>query len=148
MGIFAPLVLIDFVAIDDMEKILKIPPQAISSIELVNEPYVKGDITYGGIVNILSKKNDFAGIDLPSSGVFINFSFLSPDCIDTGQQEASGLPDARNTVYWNPTLKLDGRNTTEILIPTSDTPGRYSVLLRGISNSGETDTWYTTFLVR
>ena len=148
MSIFDPLVLVDYVAIDDMEKVLKIPPQLLSRIELVNEPYVKGDITYGGIVNILSKKNDFAGIDLPSSGVFINFSFINTGGCETMQQEATGFPDARNTIYWNPNLRLDSRNQTDILITTPDTPGQYLVYLRGITRSGEINTWSTNFEVR
>ncbi len=76
MSIYDPLMLVDWVAVDDIEKILAMSPLDIDRIELVNTPYVKGNITYGGIISFVSKKNDFAGIDLPTSGTFVNYSFL------------------------------------------------------------------------
>ena len=41
-----------------------------------------GNITYGGIISFVSRKNNFAGIDLPKSGTFISYSFLE-DCTET-----------------------------------------------------------------
>ncbi|MBC8315035.1 MAG: hypothetical protein ISR57_07155 [Bacteroidales bacterium] len=76
MSIYDPLVLVDWVAVFDIDKILAMSPLYIERIELVNSPYVKGNITYGGIISFVSKKNDFAGIDLPASGTFVNYSFL------------------------------------------------------------------------
>jgi hypothetical protein len=149
MAIYHPLVLLDWVAIDDIEKILKIPPQSILRIEMVNAPYVKGSNTYGGVLNFISRKNDFAGIDLPSSGSFINFDFLcASECVGEPHKTAVNWPDARNTIYWNPKLKLNNISPTEISIGTPDTPGSYSVILRGMKDSGETDYWRTTFEVR
>jgi hypothetical protein len=148
MGIFDPLVLVDWVAVNDMESILRIPPQSISRIEFVNAPYVKGDIIYGGIVNFISKKNDFAGIDLPSAGSFINFDFLAPaSCNALQNMIPESWPDSRNTIYWNPDLKIENGSSVEISITTPDTPGRYAIMLRGINQSGETDFWHTSFVV-
>ena len=75
MAIYDPLVMIDWVAVSDNESILGTPTQSISRIELVNAPYIKGDMIYGGIISIISKKGDFAGIDLPRNGIFINYKF-------------------------------------------------------------------------
>lgn len=150
MSIYDPLVLVDWVAVDTMDKILRMSPRDIERIELVDAPYVKGDITYGGIVSFVSKKNDFAGIDLPNSGTFVNYQFLAPchDSIPTGIPTgfASGFPsgplpattpDARNTVFWDPSLRTDEQGNAAVTFTLPDTPGDYKILLRAVNRRGE-----------
>jgi hypothetical protein len=136
---FDPLTLVDLVAIDDPSKVLAISPANISRIEVVNRIYVKGDQTYGGIINIITKNGDFGGIDLPSSGVFINYGFLAdsshyPGIYPTMQHS----PDTRNTLYWEPKFVLNKSNTAKVTFTTSDTPGKYLIILNGINSKGET----------
>jgi hypothetical protein len=145
---FEPLILVDMVAINDPSKILAIPPTSISRIEVVNELYVKGDLTYGGIINIITKRGDFAGIDLPSSGIFINYGFLANSNQYPGTYPIlPHSPDTRNTLYWNPRFVLDKGNTTKVSFTTSDTPGRYLVILNGTNLKGETFRQTATFEV-
>jgi hypothetical protein len=149
MSIYDPLVMIDWVAVNDMEKVMAISPLSVSRIELVNAPYVKGDITYGGIVSIISRRNDFAGIDLPSSGVFINYSFLPTDAYGDIPQEFNLLtPDCRNTLYWNPRLNLDKDGKSVLIIRTPDTPGTYGIFLHSMTKQGEVSTSSRNFEVR
>jgi len=154
VDLYEPLVLLDMIAIDDVNKILSIPPQKISCIEIVNEAYVKGDFTYGGIISVITKNNDFGGIDLPSSGVFLDYYFLT-DCKNSNLAGSlsSKIPDARNTLYWNPNFSLIApkgatTKTGEIAFNTSDNPGRYTILLRGITSKGEIVTCKKTFTVK
>jgi len=135
---FDPLVLVDLVAIDDPEKILAVNPQNFLRIELVNALYVKGDQIYGGIVNFISRKGDFAGIDLPSSGVFLNYEFLN-DTSDTYLPQLKMIhdnhtPDIRNTLFWEP--HLYPAKSTKILITAPDTPGKYVIVINGINDQG------------
>ena len=138
MTIYDPLVLVDWVAIDDIDRVLALQPKALDRIELVNAPYIKGNITYGGIISFVSKKNDFAGIDLPSSGTFINYQFLE-DCslINSMEPLPANLPDSRNTVYWDPDVKISDKGPTGISFTAPDTPGKYIILLRSLTPSGE-----------
>jgi hypothetical protein len=138
MLLYDPLVLVDWVAVEDMDKILAMSPQEIDRIELLNFPYIKGNITNGGIISFISKKNDFAGIDLPTSGTFINYGFLEPDRkpLPQGPYPAN-IPDSRNTVYWNPDMQVTGDGKTEFAFYAPDTPGRYVMLLQSISKTGE-----------
>jgi hypothetical protein len=138
MTIYDPLVLIDWVAVNDAEKILAMLPRAIDRIELVNAPYIKGNITYGGIISFISRKNDFAGIDLPTSGTFINYKFLD-DCslIIPASAPLKNIPDSRNTLYWNPDIQTDDKGSAEISFTAPDTPGEYIILLQGINHRGE-----------
>jgi hypothetical protein len=138
MLIYDPLLLVDWVAVNDIEKILAMSPLEIERIELMDSPYVKGNITYGGIISFVSKKNNFAGIDLPTSGTFVNYGFLE-DCTENIPSGPSprNIPDSRNTVYWNPAVQINDDGTAGISFRAPDTPGNYYILLRGISLTGE-----------
>jgi len=138
MSTYDPLMLVDWVAVNNIEKILAMPPGEIERIEFVDSPYVKGNITYGGIISFVSKKNNFAGIDLPKSGTFVNYRFLEkcteripPDLLP------GNVPDSRNTVYWNPAVQTHDDGTAGISFTAPDTPGKYYILLRGMSLTGE-----------
>jgi len=135
---YDPLILVDMVAIADPSKVLAIPPVNISRIEVVNMLYVKGDQTYGGIINIISKHNDFAGIDLPSSGVFINYGFLADNSHYPGNyQFPQHQPDTRNTLYWEPQLKQNKGKSSKVSFTVSGTPGKYLIVLNGINSEGK-----------
>ncbi|HNW53410.1 MAG TPA: hypothetical protein PKN21_04025, partial [Bacteroidales bacterium] len=93
VSLYEPLVMVDYVAVDEPAKVLAASPQNISRIEVVKDDYIKGGQTYGGVVSIISKKADFAGIDLPSAGIFINFNFLSENsCKPSGYDNNAGHP--------------------------------------------------------
>jgi hypothetical protein len=137
MSIYEPLMLVDWVAVNDIDKILAMSPLDIQRVELVNSPYVKGSVTYGGIVSFVSRKNDFAGIDLPTSGTFVNYMFLDA-AADTlpDIQPRDHKPDSRNTVYWNPDVRINNDGTSAISFQAPDTPGNYLILLRAMNASG------------
>jgi hypothetical protein len=138
MMVFDPLILVDWVVVTETDKILDLSPQKISRIEIVNKPYVKGNLTYGGIISILSRDGDFAGIDLPASGVFINYGFLAHDRIENlNYPVAKHLPDSRNTLFWEPDIALDSLDAGNISFITADTPGDFLIILRGIGRQGE-----------
>ena len=135
-----PLVLVDGVAIDNPEKILALSPTNISRIEIVNIPYKIGDMKYSSVVNIVSKKGDFAGIDLPSSGIFLNYAFLHNNCrCDIVVPKSPNQPDARNTLYWNPDVQLNTtyENQIHFSFRTADTPGKYAIVLQGVKSDGK-----------
>lgn len=138
LSFYDPLVLVDWVAVDEPSKILAISPQNVSRIEVVNEDYVKGGQTYGGIISIISKKGNFAGVDLPSTGIFINYRFLSENqCLTLADKIPATVPDARNTILWEPELKIPENQPEKIIFTAPDTPGKYSVILEGTTLKGE-----------
>ena len=138
LSFYDPLVLVDWVAVDEPAKILAVSPLNISRIEVVNEDYLKGGQTYGGIISIISKKGDFAGIDLPSTGIFINYRFLAENqCLENVNQLLAAQPDARNTILWEPSLNIPKSQPEKIIFKAPDTPGKYSVVLEGITVDGE-----------
>lgn len=149
LEIYKPLVLLDLVAIENPDKVLALSPQNIEYIEVVNSPYIKGDIIYGGIISFFSKKGDFAGIDLPSSGLFLDFNFLG-NGYDSPKRNVlkENQPDSRNTIVWNTGVALDKSNSYEQTFLTPDSPGRYTLLLRGITKYGKTFSCKKSILVK
>jgi hypothetical protein len=135
---FDPLLLVDLVAVDDPARILEVSPSKISRIEVVNQLYVKGDETFGGIISIISRDGDFAGIDLPESGIFINYGFLAGYGNPVPHASLTeNYPDTRNTLFWDPDLKLDNDLSAKISMTVSDMTGRFLIILNGVSAEGE-----------
>lgn len=138
LAIHDPLVLVDMVPIFDIDRVLEIQPDKIERIEMVTVPYVRGDIVFGGIVSLFSKKGDLAGIVLPSVGRFITYGMLSRDFSNTTfDSQNPRIPDLRNCLYWNPDLKLKGSEPAKISFNTGDSAGDFLIVVRGMDKSGK-----------
>lgn len=141
LSIYKPLLMVDLVPVNNIENILEISPKNISRIEVITSPYIKGNVTYGGIINIVSVKNDLAGIKLPESGIFLNYLFFEEETsIDDSYNipSLSNIPDSRNTLFWNPNLEFDFINSTNFSFTTSDVHGKYIIKVMGTTKNGET----------
>jgi hypothetical protein len=138
LNIYQPLVMIDGVAIFDVEAILAVSPRLIDRVEIVNAPYIRGNVTFGGIVSLISRNNDLGYIDLPSSGLLVNYQMLDLplDGTKLSAPKNQRLPDVRNTLYWNPGLNLKPDETLGFSFSTSDASGDYEILIRGTDGSG------------
>lgn len=148
LSFYDPLVLVDWVAVDETDKILAVAPQNISRIEIVNQAYVKGEITYGGIISIISKKGDFAGIDLPSTGIFINYRFLADDQCQVNNPHTGIYPDSRNTLLWKPSVILQNDAAITFVLTAPETPGRYSIVMEGVKTNGQRFSTNSVFEVK
>jgi hypothetical protein len=145
--IYKPLVLMDMISVYDIDAILSVSSKQISHIDIINETYVKGNITYGGIVSIFSKNNDFAGIDLPRSGIFIKYDFLSGSLPEDGDPGDGHFPDVRNTLFWDGNLRFKNDAPEEIFFLAGPSRGQYDIVLQGILKNGERFTQIATFSV-
>jgi len=136
---FSPLVMLDGVAIFDMETVLAVSPRSVDRFEIINEPYIKGNVTFGGIINIVTRAGDLGSIDLPSSGSLVRYMLFSKNPVEVrgGQAVESRIPDVRNTIYWNPKLQLNPNQSQEISFFTSDIKGEYEVVILGSDASGK-----------
>ena len=138
LALYDPLIMVDLVPINNIDDILKASPKDISRIEIVAAPYILGNIIYGGIMNIISRRNDIAGIKLPKTGIFLNYTFFKDEKDAKFKiSDSRNIPDARNTLYWNSDLKFDNSNTANISFRTSDMKANYTIYVTGISKSGK-----------
>ena len=138
---YPPLLLVDHLPVFDLEKLLLMSPKKIRRVEVLNEIYILGKITYGGIINIITRKGDLAGIDLPDNSFFFDFtSFLPQDeqafPRHEDQEFDSENPDYRNCLYWAPEIGIDPGQKVELDFFTSDNSGDYVLLIRGVGEDG------------
>ena len=144
-----PLIMIDYVAVNDLDEILKISPKSINRVEVVNQYYQLGDISFGGIINFISNNDDFGGFNFAKSSMVINYSFLN-ECAAAPSNiidAALAIPDARTTLYWNAKPSItDGDINVEFT--SSDVAETYSVVVKGIKNNGDKFYFTKEFIVK
>ncbi|MCH7658893.1 MAG: hypothetical protein IIB05_11325, partial [Bacteroidetes bacterium] len=141
LAIYKPLVLLDHVPVIDVETILSLSPETIDHIDIINATYIRGYIHFGGIINIISREGDMAGIDIPRNSRLFNFKTFEPqqeiefpDYSTNTNNEM--IPDFRNCLFWIPNIKMDRGEKNSFNFYTSDNQGEYAVVIHGITAEG------------
>ena len=153
LALYRPLVLLDQVPVTDLESILKVTPSKIEHIDIINASYIRGNIQYGGIISIYTRKGDLAGIDLPLNSFFFEMKFFNPASetkypIYEDSRGNTRIPDIRNTLYWNADLKTENQDVINLSFYTSDIRGKYTILVHGVTTDGEILEGETSFMVK
>jgi hypothetical protein len=63
-------------------------------------------------------------------------SFISPD-YSSAEMKSSPIPDFRNTLYWNPSIRPDKEGKIRVEFWTSDVVSDYEINLQGITSEGK-----------
>ena len=116
-------------------------PKRIKRVDVLNEIYIIGNTTYGGILSVITRKGDLAGIDLPENSFFFDYtSFMPQEKLVFPRYENQDFdsenPDYRNCLYWSPEIGIDPGQDVELDFFTSDSHGEYMVLIRGVDKDG------------
>ncbi len=135
LRIFAPLVMIDLVAFTDAATVLALNPKKLKRIEIINQPYLIGDQTFGGIIHFITQNNDMGGTELPKSGKFFNYQFFEPNAQNIDTLRAASSPYLANTLYWNPAIQIHNNNSV-LEFKTNDRKGNYSIIVNGYTKDG------------
>ncbi len=67
---------------------------------------------------------------------------------ETEQQVNSRVPDFRTLLYWTPDIKTDAQGKGKLSFYTSDLPGKYAVVVQGITDEGESGSRVIYFSVK
>ncbi len=130
LKVYDPLVLVDWIPVDDINRVLAIHPNNVKQIEVVNEVYVHGEIIYGGIINILTKNTDFGGLKFPESGMYLGFAFYDNPHLQITESVF------KNTEFWMPNVSMDTTlSNFEIRLPQIDS--EYIIRYQRIDNDGK-----------
>lgn len=151
--IYEPLVLLDLVPVFDLNTFLNISYEDIQRIEVVNATYARGDMRFGGIISVFSRKGDLAGIDLQKNTYFFDCQSFEPQeplrlPEYAGTSPDRRIPDFRNTIYWNPDVKGMPGETLLLDFFTPDNQGEYTILVRGVSPDGTILKGQSTLMVK
>lgn len=137
-----PLLMIDGVVINNPDIIANLDPETVEKIDAVKEKYFVGEYMIYGIINVITRDGDFSSVTLPSYAVRLNYrsidpgiAFSSPDYSSEDMRKRR-IPDLRNTLYWNPSVKpgLDGN--IEAGFWASDYAGDYIIAVQGMKSDG------------
>ena len=139
-----PLVLLDGVLIDDVDKIMAYNPLKVEKLEIVKERFFLGkDIAFEGIISYTTYKGELEGftldpemVKLDYEGLQLQREFYSPH-YETGQRPSSRKPDFRALLYWAPEIRLAENGQTELSFFTSDLKGKFILEVQGISKEGK-----------
>jgi len=136
---YNPLVMVDWVPVDDMERVLAIHPQRVEKIDIINQSYLHGDIQYGGIISIHTKKGDFGGLIFPKSGIYLNYQFYAP------QHPKALCPQSfDNTNYWSAFTSV---TSFPLEIDAPSTKASYTIKIQTMDKDGELGTYLLEFVV-
>jgi hypothetical protein len=139
----SPDLFLDGVKINNVSIIEELDPSIVERIDVIKEKYFVGNYSFPGLVNIITSSADFSTIPLP--GYMVRFpyrvidpvqSFFSPD-YSSSDLKNNTIPDFRNTLYWNPSVKTGSEGKVRIEFWTSDFASEYEINVQGITSEGE-----------
>ena len=137
-----PLILIDGVPFFYTNELIHQDPLKIKRLDLINREYALGYHTYEGIINLTTYQGDLEGIVLNPRAVVLDYpgipekrEFFEPQ-YTTEEQISSRMPDYRTLLYWSPEISFNAELKKQISFYTSDLPGKYALIVQGLSKQG------------
>lgn len=134
------LVMVDGILIQNVNDLFEYDMQNIYKVSFVNQGYVYGPKVFNGVINFVTKKNDYK---IKSTGNFIKTvtldrpqiekKYFNPDYSHTNSDR---IPDFRYQLYWQPEVTLT-ENESQLFFYTSDVKGLFEISIEGFSNQGD-----------
>jgi hypothetical protein len=149
-----PLVLLDGVPVFDMNKIIAYDPLKVEKLEVVAQKYHYGTVTAEGIASFTTYKGNLEGFKLNPHDIVLDYEglqqkrvFYSPEYA-TEDQRTSRSPDFRELLFWAPQINTDENGKAQLSFYTGDIPGKYAVVVQGLSPDGLAGSYNFTFEVK
>ena len=137
-----PLILIDGVPFFYTNELIHQDPMKIKRLDLITREYALGYHTYEGIINLTTYHGDLDGIVLNPHAVVLDYPGI-PERREfferqyaTEEQINNRMPDYRTLLYWSPEIKSDAEHKNQMSFYSSDIPGKYALVVQGLSKSG------------
>lgn len=140
-----PLVRVDGVFTQNMDKLLNYDVKKIERISIGRSEYYIGTNLYQGIIDISTKENDFwnsstligtTEYDMPAPLAKKIYYFQTYRQAEQSNTDYTRIPDFRNQLLWKPNFELS-EGETLLTFFTSDNTGTYEVVVEGFTNSGK-----------
>jgi hypothetical protein len=138
-----PLLMVDGVVVNKASVIANLDPEIVEKIDALTSKYFVGDYSFYGLVNIITYAGNYSSVTLPAYAIRMPYkvvdpvnTFKSPD-YSSSDMKISRIPDFRNTLYWNPSIKPDKDGKAGIEFWSSDNTADYMIDIQGISSSGK-----------
>ncbi len=150
----APLVLLDGMPILNMDKFIEYDPLKIRKLEVVSRTYFSGNMAFNGIANFITYNGKMEGYELDPRATLIDYKglqmqreFIAP-IYENQNQINSRSPDFRHLLNWSPNINTTSKGKINTAFYTSDVPGKYAIVVQGISKQGQPIYKEVTFIVK
>jgi hypothetical protein len=137
-----PSLMIDGVIIKDASLVANLDPEIVERIDVIRGRYLVGKYFFPGIVNVITKSGDFSCVPLPDYMIRLPYKisepvrmFVSPG-YSSEEMKYSHIPDYRNTLYWNPSVKPDKDGKARVEFWSSDNKSQYVINIQGVTQDG------------
>jgi hypothetical protein len=138
-----PAVFLDGVLFDDYAAVANYPPSDIDRISILPEAYYYKDLSFGGIIDIHTKKSDFNDVKaldnmtrfIYPKAVASEYRFISPDYSISPVSDRT--PDFRYLLDWSPYVRPDSSGIADLQFYTGDLKGVFVVEVKGLSDNGD-----------
>jgi hypothetical protein len=148
-----PLVLMDGVPVFDLDKLISFDPLKIKKLDVITHRFYLHNQIQEGILNFSTYQGDLAGFPLDANALIVEYEglqlqreFYSPK-YETTEVVNSRLPDFRNLLYWSPEIHTGKDGKKRVSFFTGDIPGKYAVIIQGITANGLAGTRNLIFTV-
>lgn len=135
----APIIIIDGILTQDLNKVAEFDARKVKSINVVREKFYYKDFKFQGIISITTFNNDF-NTEIDKS-YLNNFSLFTPiknrKYYSQKYDESTKydrIPDYRKQLLWEP--YITPKNNKSITFYTSDVKGLFEISIEGFNNNG------------
>lgn len=140
-----PLFVVDGIETENLDDVMYLNSFDIENIALFKGASATffGSKGANGVIAITLKKGVIRQAVTPPSLLHITpLGFQKPAEFYMPKYEVDSIrklvkPDLRTTIYWNPKLRTDSTGTINVKFYSADKPNNYTVILEGISKTGE-----------
>jgi len=138
-----PVLMVDGVVINDASIIANIDPEIVEEIDAYKQKYFVGDYLFYGLVNVITKAGNYSSVILPNYAIRIPYRVIDPlnyfksPNYSLAEMKRSHIPDFRNTLYWNPSVKTDKNGKAGIEFWSSDNTTDYLINIQGVTPAGK-----------
>ena len=137
-----PLVLLDGVPVFDINAIMAYDPLKVRRLQVVASRYYYGKLSFTGIVSYSTYSGDLPDFPVDKRALVTEYEgmnwqreFYSP-VYEIPQQVESRVPDFRTVLYWAPEVSTGNDGNISLTFYSGDLPGKYTVSVQGLTNSG------------
>jgi len=130
------LILLDGVPVFDHDLIYEYDPSLVKRIDVYPYIYFIGGKAYDGIANFVTFKGNMPSFSFGPEVKIADFNGAGLPIAITGEFPED-YPNLRETIFWNPLLKITKGKTSQIGIRLPDYSGTFTIVAEGIDSEGK-----------
>ena len=149
-----PILFLDAIPVRKADDVVHLASKDIHYVEVLNIPWLYGDVSFDGVVSIVTHKGLYKELPLNASTAVVTAPSLAPR-IDFRAQEYEGpqngihTPDFRTLLAWFPQLTLTaGTASRNLSFISGDLKGNYVIIVNGVAANGKPVGTFLNFEIR